>query len=29
MGYVNAFAPNQATATEKGQAYVDRETGLL
>ncbi len=28
MGYVNAFAPNQATATEKGQAYVDKD-GVL
>ena len=28
MGYVSAFAPNQATATEKGQAYVDKD-GVL
>ena len=28
MGYVNAFAPNQSKATEKGQAYID-ENGTL
>lgn len=27
-GYVSAFAPNQATATEKGQAYIDKD-GVL
>ena len=29
MGYVSAFAPIAAAATEKGQAYIDRETGDL
>ena len=28
MGYVSAFAPNQSAATEKGQAYIDKNGTL-